>query len=224
MSTTTADAVPSDDHDLELDTLLSTWLHGWAAARALALPTAHDDGLRVEVGWPDQARRFVFPRMSAAFRALGESIEEPHVFLKTCATIEAMRAALPPRWTIQPQRWFMTHDASPLPPVPLPPGYTLALDVGGAATIARVLAPDGELAANGGVVLVGEAAIFDRIGTEAAHRRRGLGRAVMGALHAHAHECGATQNLLAATADGRALYATFGWQVRAPYASAVIEG
>jgi GNAT superfamily N-acetyltransferase len=224
MSATPAITAPSDDHDPGLDALLHTWLQGWAAARALAPPTPQADGLRVEVGWPDQARRFVFPRMSAAFRALGETIEEPLVFLKTCATIEAMRAALPPRWTIQAQRWFMTHDASPLPPAPLPAGFALVLDVGGAATIARVVAPDGEIAANGGVVLVGGAAIFDRIGTDAAHRRRGLGRAVMGALHAHAHERGATQGLLAATAEGRALYATFGWKVRAPYASAVIEG
>ncbi len=224
MPATTDIDTPATDTDPELDILLRTWLHGWAAARALASPTAHGDGLRVEVGWPDQARRFVFPRMSAAFRSLGDTIEEPLVFLKTCATIEAMRAALPPRWTVQAQRWFMIHDASPLPPAPLSAGYALALDVDGAATIARVFAPGGAIAADGRVVLVGDAAIFDRIGTDAAHRRRGLGRAVMGALHAHARERGATQGLLAATADGRALYSTFGWKVRAPYASAVIEG
>lgn len=67
-------------------------------------------------------------------------------------------------------------------------------------------------------------AIYDRIVTEPAHQRRGLGRAVMHALQAIARAHGRHANVLVASAQGRALYETLGWRLHAPWATAVIPG
>ncbi|MCB5911191.1 GNAT family N-acetyltransferase [Streptomyces pinistramenti] len=64
-------------------------------------------------------------------------------------------------------------------------------------------------------------AVFDMIGTAAGHRRRGLGRLVMAALAARAAAAGATQGVLVASPEGRALYEALGWELRAPVTAAV---
>lgn len=78
---------------------------------------------------------------------------------------------------------------------------------------AFVAVHDGDVvAARGQVSVVGPDAVFDRIGTEVAYRRRGLGTVVMAALTAWALTQGAERGLLAGSADGQALYAGLGWQ------------
>ncbi|MGY5131575.1 GNAT family N-acetyltransferase [Streptomyces nigrescens] len=62
--------------------------------------------------------------------------------------------------------------------------------------------------------------VFDMIGTEPAHQRRGLGRAVMAALAGRAVEWGARQGVLVASPDGRALYEAMGWRLRSPVTAA----
>ncbi|MGW2009169.1 GNAT family N-acetyltransferase [Streptomyces nigrescens] len=62
--------------------------------------------------------------------------------------------------------------------------------------------------------------VFDMIGTEPAHQRRGLGRAVMAALAGRAVERGARQGVLVASPDGRALYEAMGWRLRSPVTAA----
>lgn len=208
--------------DSETASLLKTWVEGWAASRACAPPIAHGEGWRVEVGWPEQVRRHVFPRESAALRALGEAIDEPWSYLKACLPADRLRTLLPPRWTVQAQTYFMVREGAPPPMPPLAPGYALDVVEEGGVHTARILAEDGTLAADGHMVVIDGAAIFDRIGTHADHRRRGLGRVVMGALHDVAAARGETRGLLAATQDGHALYRTMGWRVQSPYASAVI--
>jgi len=205
--------------------LLCLWVQGWAASRRLPPPVAHRDGWRIEVGRPQQTRRHVFPLISPALRALGEAIVEPWSYLKACKTADELRAALPARWTVEEQTHFMRFDGPPPLPAPaLPDGYVLDVVTQGPLAEARVLAADGTLAAAGHAAVVEDAAIFDRISTDAGHRRRGLGRAVMCALDATSRTLGARRGLLAATADGHAMYRTLGWRVQAPYASAVIVG
>jgi GNAT superfamily N-acetyltransferase len=215
------------DDDTETRDLLAVWIRGWASARGVPAPLPQGEGWRVEVGLAQQVRRHVFAGLTPTLRELGETIREPWCFLKACATADAMRAVLPARWTVQPQAFLMRHDAPPPAARALPPGYRLAVAPDPAlphVAMASVSAPDGTHAADGRLVMVGEHAIYDRIGTGEAHRRRGLGAAVMAALHERAHELGARRGLLAATAAGHALYLTLGWRVQAPYASAVIEG
>ncbi|MFJ4906032.1 GNAT family N-acetyltransferase [Streptomyces sp. NPDC093249] len=56
----------------------------------------------------------------------------------------------------------------------------------------------------------------DRIETDPAHRRRGLGSNVMLTLEAAAAQAGAGTGVLAATVDGLALYDSLGWRHRGP--------
>jgi GNAT superfamily N-acetyltransferase len=206
----------------DLDAVLHTWVRGWAAARELGPPVRERAAWRVEVGWPQQRRRHVFARPCDELRALGASISEPWVFVKCCTTPQALRACLPPRWTVGPRSSLMVFEGEPPPAAALPAGYAIEFDAGAEVPQVRVSAPDGTLAADGRVVVLGTDATFDRIGTHADHRRRGLASAVMRTLHGIAHARGARRGLLAATIEGEALYRTVGWRVHAPYASAVI--
>jgi GNAT superfamily N-acetyltransferase len=210
------------------DEIFLSWIQGWAAARELAPPVAHADGFHIAVGAPRQASRYVFPRPSPALAALGRSITAPWVYLKTRATPDELRALLPARWRIEPLHWMMACDDRPFPGSrALPPGYTLRVDDDTARSAlghVDILAADGALAASGHVVLGERHAIYDRIGTEPAHQRRGLGRAVMQALQDVAHAHGRHAGLLVATDEGRALYETLGWRLHAPWAGAVIPG
>lgn len=67
------------------------------------------------------------------------------------------------------------------------------------------------LAASGRVFVVGETAVFDRIITEPAFQRRGLGSFIMRALAAQAFGHDVQEGLLLASADGQKLYSHLGW-------------
>ena len=208
------------------DVFFTAWIRGWALTREVAPPVAHADGFRIAVGLPRQAARYVFAHPSRTLRELGASIVQPWVFLKACATSDELRALLPARWQMQADGFMMTCDDSPFPGNGvLPPGYTLHVD----ATATRrahvqVRAEDGALAAEGHLALDDRLAIYDRIGTDPAHRRRGLGGAVMHALQALARAHGRHAGVLVATPQGRMLYESLGWRVHAPWATAVIPG
>jgi GNAT superfamily N-acetyltransferase len=87
---------------------------------------------------------------------------------------------------------------------------------------ARILSPTGILAASGYAAETEQVFVYDRIVTEPGHRRKGLGHALMQALH-DARRDTAKRELLVATEDGRALYSTLGWQTISPYSSASIR-
>ena len=208
--------------------IFQAWVRGWALARGVAPPAPHADGCRIDVGLPRQAARYVFETPSPTLRDLGHSITAPWVFLKACAGADELRALLPARWRLEPDGFLMTCGDTPFPGGGvLPAGYTLQVD---ATAVCRgrahvqVRAPDGGDAASGHLALGDRWAIYDRIATEPAHQRRGLGRAVMGALQAVAHAQGRHAGVLVATPPGRALYESIGWRLHAPWATAVIEG
>jgi GNAT superfamily N-acetyltransferase len=213
--------------DAEHD-IFTAWIRGWALTREVAPPIAHADGFRIDVGLPRQAARYVFPHPCAALRELGGAVTQPWVFLKACATSDELHARLPARWQPEPDGFMMTCDDAPFPGSgALPPGYALHVDDGGTATRrahVRVLADDGAVAAEGHLALDTRLAIYDRIGTDPAHRRRGLGVAVMHALQSLARAHGRHAGVLVATPMGRTLYESLGWRVHAPWATAVIPG
>ena len=210
------------------DEIFLAWIRGWARTREVAPPTPHADGFRIEVGLPTQAARYVFARPSPALRDLGAAIAQPWIYLKACATSDELRALLPGRWRIEEQHWMMACDARPFPGGGAqPPGYALHVDDEGARSgraHVRVLTPGGDLAASGHVALDETFAIYDRIVTEPAHQRRGLGRAVMHTLQALARTHGRHVGALVATDQGRRLYESLGWRLHAPWATAVIPG
>ena len=204
------------------------WIHGWAVTRQVAPPVAHADGFRIDVNFPQQASRYVFPAPSPTLAELGRSITQPWVFLKCCGTADTLRALLPACWQMKAEGFMMTCGEQPFPGNShLPPGYTLTVtDAGDTRGIVdvHVHAPDGSPAAAGHLALGERMAIYDRIATEPAHQRRGLGRAVMAALQARAHAHGRHAGVLVATHQGRQLYTSLGWRLLTPWASAVIPG
>jgi GNAT superfamily N-acetyltransferase len=214
--------------DGELPAVFLAWIHGWAVNRQVAPPVAHADGFRIEVHLPRQARRYVFPGLSPTLAQLGGSISQPWVFLKACATSDALRGLLPAHWQIQDEGALMTCGAQPFAGTgPLPAGYSLVVTDHGKSSglvSVQVNAADGSPAAAGHLALGDRMATYDRIVTEPAHRRLGLGRAVMAALQSRAHAHGCHAGVLVASREGQRLYASLGWRLRSPWATAVIPG
>jgi GNAT superfamily N-acetyltransferase len=75
---------------------------------------------------------------------------------------------------------------------------------------AEVLSGD-TVAAGGRVFVVGDTAVFDKIITNPAFQRRGLGSFIMRALAAQAFEHDVQTGLLLASLDGQKLYSHLGW-------------
>lgn len=201
--------------------LLWAWLAARSIARGLPLPVPAHGGMRVATGSPEEICRYVFPGPEPGLAALAASIKTSRIFLKMCGAGEELMALAPPGWQLQPAGYLMTHAGSPVLAPPLAPGYRLEMNLQGQVISARVFAEDGAVAASGHAVEHAHVFVFDRIVVHAAHRRRGLGRAIMAALGARQRSASA-RRVLVATEDGRALYETLGWEVNTPYSTIMI--
>jgi GNAT superfamily N-acetyltransferase len=201
--------------------LISAWLTARSVARNLPAPVPDRGGLRVDTYLEKEQRRWVFPRMAEGLVALAEEITEPLNFLKLCGDAAELRGRLPSRWTIQSAGYVMLGGATTAPVFPLPDGYAIASERNGPTLHVRIIAADGVLAASGYAAEVAGVFIYDRIVTEPAHRRRGLGRALMAAL-GEARKSPSVAQILVATEEGRRLYASLGWTVCSPYTTAEI--
>jgi GNAT superfamily N-acetyltransferase len=198
--------------------LLWGWVGARSIARGLAMPVLDRGGIRVDTGRPEERRRFVFHAPTPAIRDLAGAITEQHVAIKLCGAGRQLLDLVPPGWTLQPPAYLMIqlerHD--PLPVVPA--GYRIDLVTEGATSSVQIVAEDGTVAASGYAAEYAGVFIVDRIATDAAHRRRGLGKALMAGLGATQRTQGA-RRVLVATEEGRALYATLGWTVLSPYST-----
>ncbi len=112
--------------------------------------------------------------------------------------------------------WMMSIRLDAQRRTPVPEGYVVEHDVTDAVVRLRVLADSGELAASAQLAVVEDCAVPDKVETLAAHRRRGLGGAMMTALADTAVELGARRGLLMASTEGRALYTALGWETLSP--------
>ena len=212
-----------DFSDDGVDTrLLHAWLAGRSIARGLPAPVAEHGGYRVETGSEAETRRWVFPRMGDGLVALARTIRAPRQPIKLCGPAHRLQAALPEGWRAQASAHVMRGDPAPIAK-PVPPGYAIETQRIGAVVQARILTPSGLVAASGYAAETSDAFVYDRIETAEAHRRKGLGGAVMTALGAAMLEPGKLR-LLVATDDGRALYERLGWRRIAPYSTAVFAG
>jgi len=173
---------------------------------------------------PEQKARYVLPALDPeCLRRLAESIHEPAIFLKICASTEQVLPLLPEHWRVAPRSYFMTASADAMETgKSVPEGYRLSVQKEEWGHLATVTDEEGALAAHGRMVLEQGWAIFDRIETNESHRRRRLGSTVMRALQAQALRDGAQGGLLAATVAGERLYASLGWTVLSDYTSAFI--
>ncbi|GAA0448967.1 hypothetical protein Ade02nite_57810 [Paractinoplanes deccanensis] len=104
---------------------------------------------------------------------------------------------------------LMTVELGEQPRSAPPPGYRVESRVEDSVVRVEVLDREGDVGARGTMGVVGDDGIADRIETLPAHRRRGLGSAVMSAL---AEAAPARHGLLIASEDGQRLYARLGWR------------
>jgi hypothetical protein len=197
----------------------------WQTAHSLARkspPPVHDrGGFRVDTHSEKEVKRWVFPTLCGGLHDVAREISTPRHYLKLCGTNDVLRSALPAKWEIQPENYFMETTATVRATTALPDGYRMELHQAGPVTQVHIVAPNGALAASGCAAETMEAFVYDRIETTPDHRRKGLGIAVMGALGS-ARKSSTGRQLLVATWEGRNLYARLGWEVIAPFATATI--
>ena len=199
---------------------LRAWLAARSIARGLPGPIADMGGFRIDTNTDAEVRRWVFPKMGTGLMELARSIVEPRHFLKLCGDGNELRSALPLRWEIHPQSYFMRANGPP-PERPLAEDYRIEVSRTGPVIEVRILSCSGDLAASGYAAETSEVFIYDRIVTDAEHRRKGLGHTVMATLRT-AKQKAANPELLVATEDGKALYSTLGWETVSPYSTASI--
>jgi hypothetical protein len=200
---------------------LRAWLTARSVARGLPPPVEEFGGFRIDTNSDKEARRWVFAEVVPGVAQLARSIREPRNFIKLCGKEAELREALSERWAIQGGSWFMALHSEPPAAKPLPAGYLLETLRNGSVTRVEIRTEEGELAASGFAAETREAFVYDRIETNAAHRRRGLGRAVMAALGS-CRQSPAARQLLMATAEGEKLYSSLGWSRLSPYSTAYL--
>jgi GNAT superfamily N-acetyltransferase len=201
------------------------WLRAWLEARSVArgfpMPVLDHGAWRIETGSDTELRRWVFPAVTPQLQELGRAIDDPRMIIRAAVTPEELSSALGARWVVPERTYVMhrsSHDAGTRA---LEPGYRLETRNDGAVAHVFVLDESDHLAASGHAGRGSQAMAYDRIKTEASHRRKGLGSAVMLALGELLGERGIPE-VLVATVAGRALYETIGWRVVAPYAQATL--
>ena len=198
--------------------LVAAWLAGRSISRGLPAPVPDHGGLRVDTGSASESRRYVFARPTPGLTALARTADDPLAVLKLCGPAAQLQRALPRCWVAEQSGSLMTCEAS-MPPRELPPGYRMVLRSEEGAIRCTITTAAGEIAATGHAAEIDGVFAFDRIVTEAPHRRRGLGAALMTAL-AQARRDPSSRFVLVATPAGRLLYQTLGWSVLSPYSTA----
>lgn len=200
--------------------ILEAWLSARSIARGLPSPVAEFGGFRVDTRSDVEVARWVFPGIESGFKRLVGSVCKPRYFIKLCGSADDLRAALPVGWSLHAPGYFMQATGAP-PARRLADGFRIEAKQVGKVREARIFTTAGVLAASGFAVETRGALIYDRIATAPKYRRMGLGQALMQTLHDARRDAGGPE-LLVATPDGLALYASLGWQVISPYSTASI--
>jgi len=189
--------------------LVDRWVEGWALSRGAA---RHRDGdaWRVDVAAATRAVERIAARPNPdELTRLVDETTAPDVWLSVIGPLDDVaRATLARLDAVTHAERMMTSQVSVRP---LPAGVIGDGDGDGRVVHVRVEV-DGVVAARGQAAVVGDHVVFDRIATEPAFRRRGLGSRVMAGLEHGAAARGATTGLLFASVDGRRLYESLGWR------------
>lgn len=177
--------MPSENHKPDTASanpeIVRAWVEGWAIARGTTAPVAVEGGFRIDVGWPDQRVRYVFPALNPTrLHDLAASLKPPAAFIKVCCAPGLVSPLLPVNWVLQDPRYMMTLPLSGAgargEAVEVPIGYRVTTERDGAVITVALYDDQNNVAANGSIALNGRYAIVDQIGTHVDHRRRGLGR------------------------------------------------
>ncbi|MGW0732113.1 GNAT family N-acetyltransferase [Streptomyces sp. NPDC002851] len=206
--------------------MIGTWVAGWALSRRTPPPIEKPWGFYVDVpDNPTEVGRHVLPEVDESLvRSAAASVTVPRTWMKMPAEPEEIEPWLPQGWVVawQETGHLMAVDLMATNPV-APEGCTATVETVGAVDHIRVLDAAGEQVAQGQMAMLGEAAVVDRVITEEAHRRRGLGQFVMRTLADRALDQGATLGVLGATDAGRALYESLGWKKHATLAECIYQ-
>ncbi|MEU3373182.1 GNAT family N-acetyltransferase [Streptomyces sp. NPDC006660] len=205
--------------------MVRTWADGWAVSRRTPAPVEWPWGVHIQVADdPHEVGRHVLPRAEEELvRAATACVTQPRTWLKTPIEPEDLEPWLPDGWVVawQDTGHLMAVDLLAAR-LDVPEGYAVRVEQVGAVVHVNVLhAASGERAAKGQLAVLGESVVVDRVRTEDAHRRKGLGKVVMRALANRALDGGAVLGVLGATDSGRALYETLGWKKHATLAEGV---
>jgi GNAT superfamily N-acetyltransferase len=209
-----------------VDDLIRRWQLRWGMTMDLEPAEEARGALHVPVGRPDRHVEVIAlhddPDTVRALAAeVADAADRGRLTVPTNDpdVVEPILKAAELELVGQPE-WFMTTDLREHPSsIPRAP-YSTALIENGPVIEVQLLTPSGYAAARGTMVALGSDAVAHNIETVPEHRRRGLGRVVMGALAHEALTRGATTGLLIASDDGRQLYEALGWVTRATVLSA----
>ncbi|MGW0515765.1 GNAT family N-acetyltransferase [Crossiella sp. NPDC003009] len=203
--------------------LVRRWQRGWRECRGWPEPVEARGAMDFLLGQPDRHRELIALDVDAdpgSVRPLADEVAaqaEPTLLtVPTHRPEEVQQVLRAAGLTLRAYReWIMTRELGTHPRPPAAAPYTCATTVTGRVLRAEVRDETGALAASGLAAVIGTDAIPDKIETDGAHRRRGLGSVVMGALMAEAVARGATTGILFASPDGERLYTRLGWTSRA---------
>ena len=210
--------------DVGTSSLMTTWAEGWTVTRDRPSPDVTPYGRYINVGRPEQVGRHVVAEGAEALvPTLAASITASHIFIKAFGTPAVIGAMLPLNWAVEAAVWLMTTELNATRDKGLASADYIAAVSGERAISVELRDLAGELGATGRAAVVGRWCIFDQIVTVEAHRRRGLGSAVMRLIGREAELRGAEAGLLVATDDGRALYERLGWSLKGAVTSAVLR-
>jgi GNAT superfamily N-acetyltransferase len=205
-----------------LPRLIAAWVHGWAVSRSVPKPVVVGGGWRIDVGTPGHRIRYVLQTPDDQTLAdLGRREAAPGTWIKVAADPTDLENALPDCWTMADTGYLMTTSFIGVTSAPSLP-YTSRVSTDGDVAVATFTDATGHIAASGRMAAAGNVGVIDQVETSPAHRRRGLGSAIMRTLGHHAHERGMHTGVLVATDDGRELYRTLGWTVHSPIAAAYV--
>lgn len=202
------------------------WLTGWSVSRDLPLPEPWESGYKVKVGEEMQKERYVFPQLNNDFIRLARSVSEPWIHLKVCAAYEEFRDLIPGRWKLQPQGYMMKCSGRmKTSSGRIGTDYSLKVTENKPYSFTvKIMYRETEQAAIGRLIIIDGLAVYDRIRTESSHRRKGLAAQIMKSLESVALSQGITAGLLVATAQGKHLYESLGWEMYSVYTSVLIPG
>ncbi|MER5742704.1 GNAT family N-acetyltransferase [Streptomyces sp. NPDC002225] len=207
-----------------LEEMVRTWVAGWAVSRRTPPPVRQPWGYYIEVADnPAEVGRHVLPVTEESLvRAAAASVTVPRTWMKMPAEPEEIESWLTPGWVVawEETGHLMAIDLT-VTTSRAPEEYAVAVEYVDGVVHVYVRDAAGRPAAQGQAAIIGRAAVVDRVVTNEAHRRRGLGGLVMRTLADQAVARGARTGVLGATDPGRALYETLGWKKHSTIAECI---
>ncbi len=197
--------------------LLEVWVAGWAGCRGYETRTEGRFPAALRADTTGEWEYFAHDPSDAEFAELAAKTAEAPARILTILTNDVARYTLLAQQhglnvTSASQTMMIvdmeTQDAED----PWLSDDDLTLETSESNGVHHAVVRSGEaVAASGRVFVVDGTAVFDKIVTEPAFQRRGLGSFIMKALAAQAFEHDVENGLLLASLDGQKLYSHLGW-------------